>query len=61
MDRGKKKVFVVLRVRCEACAFVLNDPHEIEFARLPEEVSTVEHLSWDVAYDEGFYEEYSDE
>lgn len=57
----KQKVFVVLRVRCEACAFVLNDPHEIEFARLPEEVSTVEHLSWDEAYDEGFYEEYGDE
>lgn len=40
---------------------MLNDPHEIEFAGLPEEVSTVEHLSWDEAYDEGFYEEYGDE
>lgn len=55
------RLFEVLRVRCEACAFALNDPHEILFAGLPEDVSTVEYLTWDEAYEEGFYEEYGDE
>jgi hypothetical protein len=52
-------VFEVIRVRCTACGFALNDPYEISFAGLPEEVSSTEVLSWDEM--EGFFEEYGDD